>query len=161
MTILLPPKIFGLALATETQLPSVFPAVIVEELAGFSADPWVLVNWRQKCPQFQGAHCPHSQIGSTCILEPITMPILALQDVFERAIEEGPNHPAGACRDNGEHNEEAHLVHRAPEVAEPAGDEIADEAGADPQAHRRRDHARSCSTNWYFRRTVAVKENGS
>ena len=37
MTILLLPKIFGLALAAETQLPSVVPAVIVEELAGFSA----------------------------------------------------------------------------------------------------------------------------
>ena len=65
---------------------------------------------------------------------------LALQDAFERAIE-GPDHPAGARRDSGDHNEEAHLVHRAPEAAEPAGDEIADEAGAEPQAHRRRDHA--------------------
>jgi len=42
----------------------VFPAVIVEELAGFSADPWALVNWRQKGPQFQGDDSPHSQIGS-------------------------------------------------------------------------------------------------
>src|SRR5580704_17997156 len=66
---------------------------------------------------------------------------LALQDAFERAIE-GPDHPAGAPRDSGDHNEEAYLVHGAPEAAEPAGDEIADEAGAEPQAHRRRDHAR-------------------
>ncbi|PZR88097.1 MAG: hypothetical protein DLM68_07870 [Hyphomicrobiales bacterium] len=66
---------------------------------------------------------------------------LALQDALERAIE-GPGHNAGARRDSGDHNEEAHLVHRAPEAAEPAGDEIADEAGAEPQAHHHRDHAR-------------------
>ena len=66
---------------------------------------------------------------------------LALQDTFERAIK-GPDHHTGARRDSGDHNEEANLVHGAPEAAEPAGDEIADEAGAEPQAHHRRDHAR-------------------
>ena len=56
---------------------------------------------------------------------------LALQDAFEGAIE-GPDHHAGARRDSGDHGEEAYLVHGAPETAEPAGDEIADEAGAEP-----------------------------
>ena len=71
----------------------------------------------------------------------MSLPELALQDAFERAIE-GPDHNARARRDSCDHNEEAHLVHGAPEAAEPACDEIADEAGAEPQAHNRRDHAR-------------------
>src|ERR1700732_1478403 len=65
---------------------------------------------------------------------------LALQDTFEGAIK-GPDHHAGARRDSGDHGEEAHLVHGAPEAAEPASDKIADETGAEPQAHHRRDHA--------------------
>src|ERR1700732_2700181 len=65
---------------------------------------------------------------------------LALQDTIERAIE-GPDHHAGACCESGDHGEEAYLVHGAPEAAEPASDKIADETGAEPQAHHRRDHA--------------------
>src|ERR1700730_989902 len=75
------------------------------------------------------------------VLMPSSERALALQDTFERAIE-GPDHHAGAYRDSGDHDEEAYLVHGAPEAAEPAGDEIADEAGAEPQSHHRRDHAR-------------------
>ena len=58
MTILLLPKIFGLALAAETQLPSVFPAVIVEELAGFSADPWALVKLAAEMSAIPGRSLP-------------------------------------------------------------------------------------------------------
>src|ERR1700730_6739682 len=66
---------------------------------------------------------------------------LALQDTFEGAIK-GTDHHAGACRDSGAHDEEAYLVHGAPAAAEPPGDEMADEAGPEPQAHHHRDHAR-------------------
>ena len=59
------------------------------------------------------------------------VPDLAPQDALERAVE-GPNHPAGARRDSGDHDEETYLVHRAPEAAKPAGDKIANETGAKP-----------------------------
>jgi len=50
------------------------------------------------------------------------MPILALQDAFERRLKDQITR--GDCRDSGDHNEEAHLVRRAPEAAEPAGDKL-------------------------------------
>src|SRR5580700_720025 len=56
---------------------------------------------------------------------------LPFQDAFERPVE-GEDDDAREGDEARQHQEEAHLVHRAPEAAEPAGEEIAGEAGRQP-----------------------------
>jgi cystathionine beta-lyase/cystathionine gamma-synthase len=66
---------------------------------------------------------------------------LPFQDALERLVE-GQDDDAREGAEARQHQEEAHLVHDAPEAAKPAGDEIAGEARRQPQAHHHREHAR-------------------
>src|SRR5258708_4000304 len=60
------------------------------------------------------------------------------QDAFERPVE-CEDDDTGKGGETSEHQEEARLVHDAPEAAEPTGEEIAGEARRQPQAHRHRE----------------------
>src|ERR1700749_5014908 len=56
---------------------------------------------------------------------------LFLQRAFERPAAE-KDRDAGDCGDGGDHQEELHRLHPAPETAEVAGEEAADEIGREP-----------------------------